>query len=186
MGPVASRKKILTKKDIDTPHYDQQIGIRPTKRMKVIDRWERHEQNTIRGMSGEALQARLLCVDCMPSFFPCQSTQHINHIADILAQAEISSFVFFLFQSPLLLPKKLNYSSKKTGDGKCLNLDITRLLGIPSPTDTFQVVFKIPKKVRLSTPWTSQTFSHLLISFASPRFVGFSRNYSRIYRHIYI
>jgi hypothetical protein len=69
MGPVASRKKILTKKDIDTPHYDQQIGIRPTKRMKVIDRWERHEQNTIRGMSGEALQARLLCVDCMPSFF---------------------------------------------------------------------------------------------------------------------
>ena len=68
-GASRQPQKILTKKDIDTPHYDQQIGIRPTKRMKVIDRWEGHEQNTIRGMSGEALQARLLCVDCMPSFF---------------------------------------------------------------------------------------------------------------------
>ena len=105
MGPVASRKNFLTKKDIDTPHYDQQIGIRPTKGMKVIDRWERHEQNTIRGMSGEALQARLLCVGCMPSFFLANRHNILIILQIFLLRLRSPHSCFFCF-NPITVAKE--------------------------------------------------------------------------------
>lgn len=129
MGPVATRKNFLTKKNIDTPHYDQQIGIRPTKGMKVIDRWERHEQNTIRGMSGEALQARLLCVGCMPSFFLANRHNILIILQIFLLRLRSPHSCFFCFNP--------HYCSKKTGGGKCLNLNITRLLNHPQ-----QILFR--------------------------------------------